>query len=155
MPAHYKIFTCLHYCFLDCTIPEKWSCLKEYLNINGLDEVLIRGDGLCLLNAICESSYMDHNIPLSITSLQTKILNHLKFKGDRYLPWYDGSKEELIGDVQEFFSEKKYNTQGVDLIVFIAAQVLALDIRIFQEEKSTGHIRITQTTNCTSENFIN
>ena len=150
-----KLFAYLYYSFLDCTIPEKWSCLKEYLNINGLDEVLIRGDGLCLLNAICESSYMDHNIPLSITALQKKILNHLQFKGERYLPWYDGTKEELIGDVQEFFSEKKYNTQGVDLIVFIAAEVLALDIRIFQEEKSTGYRRITQTTNCTSGNFIN
>ena len=84
-----------------------------------------------------------------------KILNHLQFKGERYLPWYDGTKEELIGDVQEFFSEKKYNTQGVDLIVFIAAEVLALDIRIFQEEKSTGYIRITQTTNSRSGNFIN
>ena len=150
-----KILAFLHYSSLDCTIPEKWSCLKDYLNINGLDEVLIRGDGLCLLNAICESSYMDHNIPLSITSLQKKKLNHLQFKGDRYLPWYDGTKEELIWDVQEFFSEKKYNTQGGDLIVFIAEEVLGLDIRIFQEEKPTGYIRITQTTNCTSGNFIN
>ena len=41
------------------------------------------------------------------------------------------------------------------LTVFIAAEVLGLDIRIFQEEKSTGYIRITQTTNSTSGNFIN
>ena len=43
----------------------------------------------------------------------------------------------------------------MDLIVFIAAEVLALDIRIFQEEKSTGYIRITQTTNSSSGKLIN
>ena len=153
--VQYQILAYLHYSWLDCTIPEKWSFLKDYLNINGLDEVLIRGDGLCLLNAICKSSYMDHNIPLTITSLQNKYFITWKLKGIHIFLGMIVQRKNLCSYVQEFFSEKKYNTQGVDLIVFIAAEVLALDIRIFQEEKSTGYMRITQTTKSRSGKIIN
>ena len=77
------------------------------MNINGLDEVLIKGDGLCLLNSICECAYMDYNIPLTVTNLQAKILDHLKLQGEKYLPWYEGSKASLIKEVEDFFEKKK------------------------------------------------
>ena len=43
-----------------------------------------------------------------------------------------------------FLWKKKYNTQGVDLLVTVAAHILNLNIRVFQEEKATGYINITQ-----------
>ena len=140
---------------LECTIPEQWAQSKEYLNINGLEEVPIRGDGLCLLNSICECAYMDYNIPLTIGNLQKKIMEHLNTKSEKYLPWYDGTKESLISDVENLFQHRMYNTQGVDLIVSICTEVLKMNIRIFQEEQQTGHIKISHYRNIMSDEIIN
>ena len=74
---------------------------------------------------------MDYNIPLTVTNLQAKILDHLELQGEKYLPWYEGSKASLIKEVEDFFDKKMYNTQGVDLLVTVAAHILNLNIRVF------------------------
>lgn len=48
-----------------------------------------------------------------------------------------------------------YNTQGVDLLVTVAAHILNLNIRVFQEEKATGYINITQHINNKTHKTIN
>ena len=83
MPEHYNISPTCTFSMLECTIPEKWTDLKQYLNINGLDEVPIEGDGLCILNAICECAYMDYSMPLTLSNLQKQILDHLKLQGEK------------------------------------------------------------------------
>ena len=62
--------TYFYYSILECTLPDKWSFLKAYLHINRMDEVQMEGDGLCLINAICECVYMDYNIPLNQSKLE-------------------------------------------------------------------------------------
>ena len=98
---------------------------------------------------------MDYNIPLTVTNLQDKILDHIKLQGEKYLPWYEGSKASLINEVKDFFHKKMYNTQCVDLLVTVAALILNLNIRVFQEQKATGYINITQHINNKTDKTIN
>ena len=147
--------TYFYYSILECTLPDKWSFLKAYLHINGMDEVQMEGDGLCLINAICECVYMDYNIPLTKANLRKQVLQYLETHSQKYLQWYTGSKTDLIKQIDNFFQKKQYNTEAVDLFLGIVSEVLNLNIRIFQEQKSTGYIHIIQHINQKTENVIN
>ena len=120
-----------------------------------MDEVQMEGDGLCLINAICECVYMDYNIPLTKANLRKQVLQYLETHSQKYLQWYTGSKTDLIKQIDNFFQKKQYNTEAVDLFLGIVSEVLNLNIRIFQEQKSTGYIHIIQHINQKTENVIN
>ncbi|MCG8622018.1 MAG: hypothetical protein MJE68_08500, partial [Proteobacteria bacterium] len=94
-------------------------------------------------------------MPLTLARLKKEILDHLKYQGEQYLCWYAGSKDALIKDFEDLFSKRKYNTQGVDLLLTISSVILNLNIRVFQEHKATGYIQITQHINKNTEKTIN
>ena len=82
---------------------------------------------------------MDYNIPFTVTNLQAKILDYLKLQGEKYLPWYEGSKASLIKEIEDFFEKKMYNTQGVDLLVTVAEHILNLNISFPGREGNRVH----------------
>ena len=133
-----------YYSTLQCTLPDPWSDLKTYLAVNGLEEIETPGNGLCLLNSICEAVYMDYNMPMTVGRLKTKIIDHLRLFGEQYLPWFNGGKQHLITEAHRFLENGQYNTSVGDLMLSIIANVLMLNIRIFQRQPTTGYIHIMQ-----------
>ena len=124
--------------------------LEEHLKRSNRVVHRVRGDELCFINAIAMCLQEDHNISIQISETINIILQHLAEKHQDYVHFHvvpdmssqDGvSKSDLLlNDAMDFFQNRNYNKDIVDLLVTITADALGLDLYIYQNNQ--GKIQV-------------
>ena len=104
----------------------------------------VRG-GLCFINAVATCLQKDHDITIQISESINIILQHLAENHQDYVNLHvvpDMSSQDgftksylLSNDAMEFFQNRNYNKDVVDLLVTVIADALGLDLYIYQNNQ--------------------
>ena len=131
-------------------MPTPWSHLEHHLKRRNRVVNRVRSDGLCFINAVATCLQEDHNINNQISETINIILQHLAENHQDYVHFHvvpDMSSQDgftksdlLLNDAVNFFQNRNYNKDIVDLLFTITADVLGLDLYIYQNNQ--GRIQI-------------
>ena len=102
----------------------------------------VRGNGFCILGAVARSLLFDHSSYLaSIGTIQERIIQHLIRRPDLYEGFPGGTPENLATEAANFFEDRNFNRDLVDILVLAVADALNLRIKIIRESPC-GHIQV-------------
>ena len=78
---------------------------------------------------------------LTLEKLKTIIIAHLIENADKYVEWHKGSADELVYDATQFFTDRDFDTDIVDVLILATAD--ALNVQLFIYKRSIkGKIEI-------------
>ena len=108
----------------------------------------VEGDGYCFLNAVGKVLTTDYNEHIIVEKVMQTVMKYLCSNFDKYTKYHCQRKEDmeptladtLIADVIDFFSSHNFNMNVVDLLSQITADVMHLDIIIYQN--NNGQIQL-------------
>ena len=110
----------------------------------------VRRDGLCFINAVATCLQENHDITIQISESINIILQHLADNHQDYVNFHvlpDMSSQDcftksdlLLNDAMDFFQNRNYNKDIVDLLVTVTADVLGMDLYIYQNNQ--GKIQV-------------
>ena len=110
----------------------------------------VRGDGLCFINAVATCLQEDQDITIQISESINIIFQHLAENHQDYVNFHvvpDMSSQDgftrsdlLLNDAMDFFQNRNYNKDIVDLLDIVTADVLGLDLYIYQNNQ--GKIKV-------------
>ena len=108
----------------------------------------VEGDGYCFLNAVVKVLTTDYNENITVEKVMQMVMKYLCSNFDKYTKYHCQRKEDmeptladmLIADVIDFFSSCNFNMNVVDLLSQITADVMHLDIIIYQN--NDGQIQL-------------
>ena len=115
--------------------------MKKYLKDCGYEFNQVRGNGFCILAAVARALLFDHSYLASIGTIQERIIQHLLRRPDLYEGFPGGSPEDLATEAANFFEDKNFNRDLVDILVLAVADALNLRIKIIRESPC-GHIQV-------------
>ena len=102
----------------------------------------VTANGFCFLNAVLTCLLHDHMEVYTINSLQEKITSHLLQHADHYKEWHgSASADKLVYEATQFFNDRKFQEDIVDIVVQATADVLQLKLNIYQKSLA-GYIQI-------------
>ena len=113
------------------------------MEVKGVD-----GDGYCFLNAAVKVLSANYNEHISVEKAMQTVMKYLCSNFEKYMKYHYQRKEDmeptladtLIADVIDFFSSQNFNMNVVDLLSQITADVMHLDIIIYQN--NNGQIQL-------------
>ena len=111
--------------------------MKKYLKDCGYEFNQVRGNGFCILAAVARALLFDHSYLASIGTIQERIIQHLLRRPDLYEGFPGGSPEDLATEAANFFEDKNFNRDLVDILVLAVADALNLRIKIIRESPLT------------------
>ena len=119
----------------------------------------ITGDGYCFLGAVVEVLNLNYGDPIT-EELMQKVMKYLCLNYEKYTIYHAQGKEDkeptiadtLLADIIDFFADKHYNQNAVDVLMKIVADVLDLDLNIYQN--NGGQIQIKQWWSNTNQTFL-
>ena len=107
----------------------------------------ILGDGMFFLKLVLFCLQFDHGVSIKFEEALQIITEHMIEYHDKYSEFHIGQEEGqvtrsdlLIGKALDFFKDRNYQWNIVDLLIQITADSLGLDIFIFMNVD--GHIKI-------------
>ena len=115
--------------------------VKKYLEDCGFEMNRVRGNGFCILGAVARSLLFDHSYLASIGTIQERIIQHLIRRPDLYEGFPGGTPENLATEAANFFEDRNFNRDLVDILVLAVADALNLRIKIIRESPC-GHIQV-------------
>ena len=130
-------------------LPYLWINLKKYLNEALASEVTdIPGNGYCFLSSVIEVLNVNYNDPVTEEQLMQTVMKFLCLNYEKYTNYHSQGKEDkeptiadtLLADIIDFFADKHYNENAVDVLMNIVADVLDLDLNIYQN--NGGQIQV-------------
>ena len=98
--------------------------MKSYLGICGREEVQIRGNGLCFLNAINECLHKDFNDTNTSETIINLLVNEVMDRSAHYKNFHTGDTEVVLRDVVSFLHDRLYTTDIMDIVVAAASDAL-------------------------------
>ena len=101
----------------------------------------VKGNGFCILAAVARSLLFDHSYLTSIGQIQERIIQHLIRRPDLYEGFPGGTPEDLATEAANFFEDRNFNRDLVDVLVLAVADALNLRIKIIRESPC-GHIQV-------------
>ena len=107
--------------------------MKKYLKDCGYEFNQVRGNGFCILAAVARALLFDHSYLASIGTIQERTIQHLLRRPDLYEGFPGGSPEDLATEAANFFEDKNFNRDLVDILVLAVADALNLRIKIIRE----------------------
>ena len=115
--------------------------VKKYLEDCGFGMNRVRGNGFCILGAVARSLLFDHSYLASIGTIQERIIQHLIRRPDLYEGFPGGTPENLATEAANFFEDRNFNRDLVDILVLAVADALNFRIKIIRESPC-GHIQV-------------
>ena len=101
----------------------------------------IPGNGYCFLGAVVEVLNLNYDDPVTKEQLMQKVMKYLCLNYENYTKYHAQGKEDheptiadtLLADIIDFFADKHYNQNAVDVLMKIVADVLELDLKYLPE----------------------
>lgn len=132
-------------------IPQLWMNLTSFLQKHGHEVIHVAGDGFCFIQSVCESLKHDYGINLQIKEVIQLIQEQLIKKHEEYMNYYvlnltDEEKEMkknqpwitdsdiFVKEAMDFFKNRQFNKDVVDIIVKVTSDALGINIYIYQKE---------------------
>ena len=113
-------------------IEHKWSDIQSYFNINNLKENKVPGNGFCFLNAVRKCMLHDFYKFYTLKKLQEIVTEHLIENFTNYTEWYGSSADQLVYEATEFFNDRNFTADIVDIIVQATGDALDICMKIFR-----------------------
>ena len=108
---------------------------KRYYDEKEFNQIIVRGDGHCIVNAVLVGLRQQRkNTPTT-----TMLLDQLQIKFKNNLEKYGAAirdDTDPIQEMEQYVHTKKYNTAFTDIIFPILADILDIDINILYQQKS-------------------
>ena len=114
-------------------IDRNWNELNDLLYENRRAVNRVGGSGFCFLAAVARCLMCDHSYLTTVKSIQEKVLDHLIERGDMYSGFIDGTAANLVMDACNFFEDRDFNRDVVDILVLATADALKLKIKIIRK----------------------
>lgn len=109
----------------------------------------VRGDGFCLIHAVLKGLLADHMIEIQLQEaidlvVQTLVDHHARYSMFHVCARVKGSEtlsaaDALVNEVMDFFKDRDYTADVVDLLVKVISDALDLNLVIFQETDGKIH----------------
>ena len=106
--------------------------VQKYLDDSGYEVNKVRGNGFCILAAVARCLLFDHSYLVSIGQIQERIIQHLIRRPDLYEGFPSGTPEALATEAANFFEDKNFNRDLVDMLLLAVANALYLRIKIIR-----------------------
>ena len=140
----------LHSSTEETILPTPWSHLADLLKRRNRVVHRVRGDGICFINAVDTCLEQDHNITIQISETINIILPTFDWQppglcsvscSTRPEQWtWCNQLRYALNEAIDFFQNRNYNKDIVDLLVTITAYALDLDFYIYQNNQ--GKIQV-------------
>lgn len=88
-----------------------------------------------------------------MTNIQRIITEHLIENCRNYTDWHGGNADQLVYEATEFFNDRNFTADVVDIIVQATGDALDICIKILRKSPA-GNIQITETGNTHSPRVI-
>ena len=111
-----------------------------------MDIIECPGDGLCYIHAVASCLNHDYGLNLTVEDIKHKIIAHLCHNFTQYAHLVAQKKglstgDSILSQAINFFENKNYLDEFVDLIMVITAHAMDLNLFIYQKS-STGHVQV-------------
>ena len=119
-----------------------WAALDDYLKKVNRRISKIRGDGFCFITSIVECMKNDYNVDIQVQETINCIIEEMVENHKKYVSFHSVIQHEeplvcdadlLIAEAMDFFENRNYMENVVDLLIQVAADALGLDIYIYQK----------------------
>ena len=120
--------------------------MEEHVETHEREIRAIPGNGYCLINSIIECMATDFNHHIKQQHLLDQIVDELYENAQRYAPFYQGTKKEMIKKAELYSQDasKVYTDEIADVIVCATANVVGYKLAIFQNIGGQAIIIFTQ-----------
>ena len=135
-------------------IEHKWSDIQSYFNTNNLKENKVPGNGFCFLNAVRKCMLHDFYKFYTLKKLQEIVTEHLIENFSKYTEWHGSSADQLVYEATEFFNDRNFTADIVDIIVQATGDALDICMKIFRRSPA-GNIQVVESGNKDSPRIIN
>ena len=88
-----------------------------------------------------------------MSTIQQIITEHLIQNFEKYTDWHGGNADQLVYEATEFFNDRNFTADIVDIIVQATGDALDICIKILRRSPA-GNIQITETGNTLAERVI-
>ena len=145
-----KIPKCAHNFIFSTTpgiIPIMWHEINDKLFNIGHEEYPIPGSGFCLIDSLVCILQVEYKMNISIENVKQLIQNqtleehgkyinfHAVKKPQNDIPKYITEADLFLGENIDFFNNRDYTQDVVDLIIKIAADALGINVMVYQENE--------------------
>ena len=89
----------------------------------------------------------------TMSTIQQIITEHLIQNFEKYTDWHGGNADQLVYEATEFFNDRNFTADIVDIIVQATGDALDICIKILRRSPA-GNIQITETGNTLAERVI-
>ena len=148
-----------------CSTPVEWDDLGKHVEKYGNEIVPIHGDGHCFITALVHAMNTDLGFKLEAKDVEDKVLNIMYGNIKYYVQYHPIPDKEpsesttesnywsMMNDAEKFFNEKsQYISDIVDVIIATAADVLKVNLCIFQK---IGNLAVIIQQKCSLEDTRN
>ena len=88
-----------------------------------------------------------------MTNLQQLITNYLIENSDKYTEWHGQSADKLVYESTEFFNDRNFNEDVVDIIVQATGDALNVKLKVFRRSPA-GNIQLSEVGDLTSQRVL-
>ena len=88
-----------------------------------------------------------------MTNLQQLITNYLIENSDKYTEWHGQSADKLVYESTEFFNDRNFNQDVVDIIVQATGDALKVKLKVFRRSPA-GNIQLSEVGDVTSQRVL-
>ena len=148
-----SLFCSIHACIYSSeeSTVTKWCNLPEYLRQRQRRIHIIRGDGFCFIKAVLKCLEADHGVIVDFKEAIQIITEQLLDHHDKYVEYHTTVQHNdprvtdsdlLLSEAMDFFQDRQYTKDVVDLLVQVTADMLRIEIYIYQNHN--GNIKQLQ-----------
>ena len=88
-----------------------------------------------------------------MTNLQQLITNYLIENSDKYTEWHGQNADKLVYESTEFFTDRNFNQDVVDIIVQATGDALNVKLKVFRRSPA-GNIQLSEVGDLTSQRVL-
>ena len=96
--------------------------------------------GYCFPKSVLKCLFLDHKYVMSFARFKRKITEHLIANFQKYTDYHTDSPDQLVYEATEFFNDRNFTTDVVDILVHATADALQLRMKIFRRSPA-GNIQ--------------
>ncbi len=122
----------------DLEVP--WKELNNHLYRKALEPLIVTSNGFCFLYAVRLSFWGKYNVKWPMSKLCNTVMDHISRNMDRLSSFDPSVKENLLSQAVDFFSDKKFDSRVVEVLITATAESLNAGFDIYNERLSRVHV---------------
>ena len=128
----------LHIFSLAC---EKWSELDGKVGSHGRKvDLSVPANGECLIISIRNALRDDYGIHYTIEYIKDQIFEEIIGSSKFYVQFTEGTKKEMLENVQSYLNDRQFTHSVVDIVVLAASAALNVNMYILSCNRETDTI---------------